>query len=100
VEEETVSTAYCRTDSSIGAVSKSGNVLDIVGVAINPKPTWLSVDRFFKQCAHPDQRQRERLSAMLGLNMRQVKFWFQNRRNQMKVGYMIGLRYLSTNSCI
>eukprot|EP00250_Pteridium_aquilinum_P013234 c21219_g1_i1 orf=1494-3557(-) len=39
---------------------------------------------FFKRCAHPDQRQREQLSSALGLNLRQVKFWFQNRRNQMK----------------
>ncbi|KAH6559434.1 hypothetical protein KP509_1Z008300 [Ceratopteris richardii] len=42
------------------------------------------LEMFFKKCAHPDQRQREQLSNALGLNLRQVKFWFQNRRNQMK----------------
>lgn len=42
------------------------------------------LELFFKRCAHPDQRQREQLSNALGLNLRQVKFWFQNRRNQMK----------------
>ncbi|KAH7439519.1 hypothetical protein KP509_04G065600 [Ceratopteris richardii] len=42
------------------------------------------LEMFFKRCAHPDQRQREQLSNALGLNSRQVKFWFQNRRNQMK----------------
>ncbi|MCO5602290.1 hypothetical protein L7F22_056419 [Adiantum nelumboides] len=42
------------------------------------------LELFFKRCAHPDQRQREQLSIALGLNLRQVKFWFQNRRNQMK----------------
>lgn len=42
------------------------------------------LELFFKRCAHPDQKQREQLSIALGLNLRQVKFWFQNRRNQMK----------------
>lgn len=39
----------------------------------------------FKECPHPDDKQRMKLSQDLGLKPRQVKFWFQNRRTQMKV---------------
>lgn len=39
----------------------------------------------FKECPHPDDKQRQKLSLDLGLKPRQVKFWFQNRRTQMKV---------------
>lgn len=39
----------------------------------------------FKECPHPDDKQRLKLSHDLGLKPRQVKFWFQNRRTQMKV---------------
>jgi homeobox-leucine zipper protein len=38
----------------------------------------------FKECPHPDDKQREHLSSELGLKPRQVKSWFQNRRTQMK----------------
>ncbi|KAM0963985.1 hypothetical protein ACFX13_023341 [Malus domestica] len=38
----------------------------------------------FKECPHPDDKQRMKLSQDLGLKPRQVKFWFQNRRTQMK----------------
>lgn len=41
--------------------------------------------RFFKECPHPDDKQRSDLSRRLGLETKQVKFWFQNRRTQMKV---------------
>jgi hypothetical protein len=41
--------------------------------------------RLFKECPHPDDKQRLKLSHDLGLKPRQVKFWFQNRRTQMKV---------------
>lgn len=43
---------------------------------------WCS---FFKECPHPDEKQRLELSKRLGLETKQVKFWFQNRRTQMKV---------------
>ncbi|XP_068662098.1 homeobox-leucine zipper protein ROC8-like [Aristolochia californica] len=38
----------------------------------------------FKECPHPDEKQRLQLSRDLGLEPRQIKFWFQNRRTQMK----------------
>nr|BAB10227.1 homeobox protein [Arabidopsis thaliana] len=42
------------------------------------------MEALFKENPHPDDKQRKRLSAELGLKPRQVKFWFQNRRTQMK----------------
>lgn len=41
--------------------------------------------RFFKECPHPDDAQRKELSRELGLEPLQIKFWFQNKRTQMKV---------------
>lgn len=41
--------------------------------------------RLFKESPHPDEKQRQQLSKQLGLAPRQVKFWFQNRRTQLKV---------------
>ncbi|XP_042438930.1 homeobox-leucine zipper protein GLABRA 2-like [Zingiber officinale] len=38
----------------------------------------------FKDSPHPDEKQRQQLSKQLGLSTRQVKFWFQNRRTQIK----------------
>ncbi|RCV34994.1 hypothetical protein SETIT_7G203300v2 [Setaria italica] len=42
------------------------------------------LEAVFKECPHPDEKQRAELSKRLGLEPRQVKFWFQNRRTQMK----------------
>ncbi|CAA0819918.1 Homeobox-leucine zipper protein HDG2, partial [Striga hermonthica] len=39
---------------------------------------------FFKECPHPDERQRADLSLELGMEPMQVKFWFQNKRTQIK----------------
>ncbi|XP_044501955.1 homeobox-leucine zipper protein HDG5-like isoform X2 [Mangifera indica] len=42
------------------------------------------MEALFKECPHPDDKQRMKLSQELCLKPRQVKFWFQNRRTQMK----------------
>ncbi|KAG9133339.1 hypothetical protein Leryth_021485 [Lithospermum erythrorhizon] len=42
------------------------------------------MESLFKENPHPDDKQRLKLSQDLGLKPRQVKFWFQNRRTQMK----------------
>ncbi|KAK8970886.1 Homeobox-leucine zipper protein ROC8 [Platanthera guangdongensis] len=42
------------------------------------------LESVFKMCPHPDEKQRMQLSRDLGLEPRQIKFWFQNRRTQMK----------------
>jgi homeobox-leucine zipper protein len=46
---------------------------------------------FFKECPHPDDKQRKELSRELGLEPLQVKFWFQNKRTQMKVNDLTNL---------
>ncbi|KAL8126110.1 hypothetical protein AgCh_013410 [Apium graveolens] len=38
----------------------------------------------FKENPHPDEKQRLELGKRLSLENKQVKFWFQNRRTQMK----------------
>jgi len=47
--------------------------------------SFLEFYRFFKECPHPDDKQRKELSRDLNLEPLQVKFWFQNKRTQMKV---------------
>lgn len=42
------------------------------------------LEGMFKECPHPDEKQRLQLSRELALAPRQIKFWFQNRRTQMK----------------
>ncbi|GAB2285285.1 Homeobox-leucine zipper protein hdg2 [Dionaea muscipula] len=43
------------------------------------------LEAFFKECPHPDDKQRKELSRELALEPLQVKFWFQNKRTQMKM---------------
>ncbi|CAN0902220.1 Homeobox-leucine zipper protein HDG11 [Linum grandiflorum] len=47
-------------------------------------PQIQKLEAMFKECPHPDEKQRLFLSRELGLSPRQIKFWFQNRRTQMK----------------
>ncbi|CAA0395627.1 Homeobox-leucine zipper protein HDG4 [Arabidopsis thaliana] len=42
------------------------------------------MEALFKENAHPDTKTRLRLSKKLGLSPIQVKFWFQNKRTQIK----------------
>ncbi|CAN8246246.1 unnamed protein product [Cochlearia groenlandica] len=42
------------------------------------------LESFFKECPHPDDKQRKELSRDLNLEPLQIKFWFQNKRTQMK----------------
>ncbi|KAI4371129.1 hypothetical protein MLD38_019396 [Melastoma candidum] len=42
------------------------------------------LESFFKENPHPDDKQRKVFSRELGLEPLQVKFWFQNKRTQMK----------------
>ncbi|TYJ12936.1 hypothetical protein E1A91_A10G015700v1 [Gossypium mustelinum] len=42
------------------------------------------MEALFKECPHPDDKQRKQLSRELGLDPLQVKFWFQNKRTQLK----------------
>ncbi|CAL5015384.1 unnamed protein product [Urochloa decumbens] len=42
------------------------------------------LEAVFKENHHPDEKQRAELSRRLGLEPRQVKFWFQNRRTLKK----------------
>ncbi|XP_047312806.1 homeobox-leucine zipper protein ROC8-like [Impatiens glandulifera] len=42
------------------------------------------LEAFFKECPHPDENQRRHLSRELGLESKQIKFWFQNKRTQTK----------------
>ncbi|GFY99143.1 homeodomain GLABROUS 2 [Actinidia rufa] len=43
------------------------------------------MEAFFKECPHPDDKQRKELSRELRLEPLQIKFWFQNKRTQMKM---------------
>ncbi|THG05427.1 hypothetical protein TEA_011821 [Camellia sinensis var. sinensis] len=42
------------------------------------------MENFFKEYPHPDDKQRKVLSRELGLEPLQIKFWFQNKRTQIK----------------
>ncbi|KAL3613369.1 hypothetical protein CASFOL_042782 [Castilleja foliolosa] len=42
------------------------------------------LEAFYKECPHPDKNQRQQLSRELGLDPKQIKFWFQNKRTQIK----------------
>lgn len=41
--------------------------------------------RVFKECPKPNEKQKLQLSKELALSYGQIRFWFQNKRTQMKV---------------
>ncbi|XP_049406712.1 homeobox-leucine zipper protein ROC8-like [Solanum stenotomum] len=43
------------------------------------------LEAFFKKCPHPDEDQQKQLGREAGLDHKQVKFWFQNKRTQTKI---------------
>ncbi|GFZ15287.1 homeodomain GLABROUS 7 [Actinidia rufa] len=43
------------------------------------------LEAYFKMNNHPDEKERLELGKRLSLESKQIKFWFQNRRTQMKV---------------
>ncbi|XP_039032689.1 LOW QUALITY PROTEIN: homeobox-leucine zipper protein HDG7-like [Hibiscus syriacus] len=45
------------------------------------------LESFFKDFPHPNAKQTRELSLRLGLEKQQIKFWFQNRRNQLKTQF-------------
>ncbi|TKY59717.1 Homeobox-leucine zipper protein HDG12 [Spatholobus suberectus] len=46
--------------------------------------TVARLEEMFRECAHPDENRRRQISEELGLNLQQVKFWFQNKKTQIK----------------
>lgn len=59
---------------------------EILGGGFDPLIGLLDFcNSFFKECPHPDDKQRKDLGRRLTLEPLQVKFWFQNKRTQMKV---------------
>jgi len=38
-----------------------------------------------KECHHPDEAERRQLAVEVGLEPKQIKFWFQNKRTLLKV---------------
>ncbi|KAL8502252.1 hypothetical protein ACS0TY_021392 [Phlomoides rotata] len=43
-----------------------------------------AMEAYFKECPHPNTMQRNELGQRLGMDPLQIKFWFQNKRTQMK----------------
>ncbi|VFQ81703.1 unnamed protein product [Cuscuta campestris] len=48
------------------------------------------MEAYFKEHQHPDDKARKELGRRLGLEPLQVKFWFQNKRTQMKAQHERG----------
>ncbi|OEL38095.1 Homeobox-leucine zipper protein ANTHOCYANINLESS 2 [Dichanthelium oligosanthes] len=43
----------------------------------------------YEQCHHPDDKTRRALGAKIGLEARQVQYWFQNQRTQMQAKALV-----------
>ncbi|KAK9056379.1 hypothetical protein SSX86_027469 [Deinandra increscens subsp. villosa] len=78
-------------DSKSGTEAPSGNDQD-PNQHLNKKKRYhrhtqhqiQEMEAFFKECPHPDDKQRKELGRRLSLAPLQIKFWFQNKRTQMK----------------
>ncbi|KAL9690068.1 hypothetical protein QQ045_010461 [Rhodiola kirilowii] len=75
----------------IPSVSEPGNNVEASGSSSTKKKYQRRTDdqihaleAAFMECPHPDEARRIMLSQQLGLDPLQVKFWFQNKRNQTK----------------
>lgn len=97
-QEEALSQAHFSPDSRNGSViSLSLSLIMIQSLYYYFSFHVVSNNAFhgsfslFKECPHPDEKQRMKLSQDLSLKPRQVKFWFQNRRTQMKVRNLASL---------
>ncbi|XP_076933665.1 homeobox-leucine zipper protein ANTHOCYANINLESS 2-like [Bidens hawaiensis] len=42
------------------------------------------LEKYFKKNAHPDEKERAAIGRKLGIDVKKVKFWFQNKRTQLK----------------
>eukprot|EP00245_Coleochaete_scutata_P004845 TRINITY_DN17888_c0_g1_i1.p1 TRINITY_DN17888_c0_g1~~TRINITY_DN17888_c0_g1_i1.p1 ORF type:complete len:787 (-),score=147.60 TRINITY_DN17888_c0_g1_i1:997-3357(-) len=81
-----------RESGSGGCAAKSSSDDDADGETLRKRKRYhrhtprqiREMEQVFQECPHPDEKQRQQLSKSLGLEPRQVKFWFQNRRTQMK----------------
>nr|TKW17179.1 hypothetical protein SEVIR_5G349300v2 [Setaria viridis] len=84
-----------EVDSSILIGNKKAREESLGGGRDGPQPKKRSLHRltsqqleilegFFSVCAHPDENQRRQLAIATGLALHQVKFWFQNKRTQVK----------------
>ncbi|KAH7430487.1 hypothetical protein KP509_08G001000 [Ceratopteris richardii] len=73
---------YCdQVDGSFGpAVTRKG----AKRCTRHAPPVIAHLEAFFKQCPTPNERQRMELSLQLGITVKQVKYWFQNRRTQFR----------------
>ncbi|WVZ25792.1 hypothetical protein V8G54_004336 [Vigna mungo] len=46
--------------------------------------TIARLEEIFKECSHPDETRRRQIGEELGLDAKQVKFWFQNKKTQLR----------------
>ncbi|OIV95987.1 hypothetical protein TanjilG_27091 [Lupinus angustifolius] len=78
-------------DSSNGGANGCGNKDNQISLRrerpsykrLSPKQVDI-LEKFMKECPHPDESQRLQLAAEVGIEPKQIKFWFQNKRTQMK----------------
>ncbi|GER48160.1 homeobox-leucine zipper protein HDG2 [Striga asiatica] len=102
-------TDLIRDDELYGPEAQSGDDQDPAQIRPNKKKRYhrhtqhqiQEMESFFKECPHPDDKQRKDLGRRLGLEPLQVKFWFQNKRTQMKNDKLRAenVRYKEALSC-